>query len=375
MSSKRDYYEILGITKSADDKEIKKAYRKMAIKYHPDKNPDDSTAEAKFKEAAEAYEVLSDPNKRARYDQYGHAGLGGAAGGGFGGGMNMEDIFSQFGDIFGGHFGGGFGGGGFGSQGRRRVVKGSNLRVRLTLTLEEVANGVHKKIKVKKLVNAEGTTTKTCSHCGGSGQITKITSTFLGQMQTTATCPTCHGDGQMVDQKAPGSDANGQIRKEEVIEVDIPAGVEDGMQLSVRGAGNEGPKGGVPGDLLVVIEVKEHEELVREGRNLHYDLFLNFADLALGTSVEIPTTSGKVKVNIPAGTEAGKILRLRGKGLPEVNSYGTGDIMIHVNIWTPKKLSKEEKAMLEKLRDSENFKPQKNSGQKSFFSRMKEYFG
>jgi molecular chaperone DnaJ len=375
MSSKRDYYEILGITKSADDKEIKKAYRKMAIKYHPDKNPDDSTAEAKFKEAAEAYEVLSDPNKRARYDQYGHAGLGGAAGGGFGGGMNMEDIFSQFGDIFGGHFGGGFGGGGFGNQGRRRVVKGSNLRVRLTLTLEEVANGVHKKIKVKKLVNAEGTTTKTCTQCGGSGQITKITSTFLGQMQTTATCPTCHGDGQMIDQKAPGSDANGQTRKEEVIEVDIPAGVEDGMQLSVRGAGNEGPKGGVPGDLLVVIEVKEHEELVREGRNLHYDLFLNFADLALGTSVEIPTTSGKVKVNIPAGTEAGKILRLRGKGLPEVNSYGTGDIMIHVNIWTPKKLSKEEKSILEKLRDSENFKPQKNSGQKSFFSRMKEYFG
>ena len=347
----------------------------MAIKYHPDKNPDDSTAEAKFKEAAEAYEVLSDPNKRARYDQYGHAGLGGAAGGGFGGGMNMEDIFSQFGDIFGGHFGGGFGGGGFGNQGRRRVVKGSNLRVRLTLTLEEVANGVHKKIKVKKLVNAEGTTTKTCTQCGGSGQITKITSTFLGQMQTTATCPTCHGDGQMIDQKAPGSDANGQTRKEEVIEVDIPAGVEDGMQLSVRGAGNEGPKGGVPGDLLVVIEVKEHEELVREGRNLHYDLFLNFADLALGTSVEIPTTSGKVKVNIPAGTEAGKILRLRGKGLPEVNSYGTGDIRIHVNIWTPKKLSKEEKSILEKLRDSENFKPQKNSGQKSFFSRMKEYFG
>ena len=243
------------------------------------------------------------------------------------------------------------------------------------MTLEDVANGVHKKIKVKKLVNADGTTTKTCNQCNGTGQITKVTSTFLGQMQTTATCPTCHGDGQMIDKKAPGSDANGQVRKDDVIEVDIPAGVEDGMQLSVRGAGNEGPKGGVAGDLLVVIEVKDHDELVREGKNLHYDLFLNFAHVALGTSVEVPTTGGKVKINIPAGTEAGKILRLRGKGLPEVNSYGNGDILIHVNIWTPQKLSKEEKEIMEKLRDAENFQPKKNKGQKSFFSRMKDYFG
>lgn len=373
MSNKRDFYEILGIEKSADDKQIKKAYRKMAIKYHPDKNPDDASAEAKFKEAAEAYEVLSDGNKRARYDQYGHAGMGGAAGGGgYGGGMNMDDIFSQFGDVFGGGgFGGGFGGGG--GQ-RRRVVKGSNLRVRLTLTLADVANGVHKKIKVKKLVNADGTTTKTCTQCNGSGQITRVTSTFLGQMQTASTCPTCQGDGQMIDKKAPGSDANGQTRKEDVIEVDIPAGVEDGMQLSVRGGGNDGPKGGVAGDLLVVIEVEDHPELVREARNLHYDLFLNFADVALGTSVEVPTATGKVKITIPEGTEAGKILRLRGKGLPEVNAYGTGDLMIHVNVWTPKKLSKDEKAMMQKLRDSENFQPKADAGQKSFFSRMKEYF-
>ncbi len=373
MSNKRDFYEILGIEKNADDKQIKKAYRKMAIKFHPDKNPDDASAEAKFKEAAEAYEVLSDGNKRARYDQYGHAGMGGAAGGGgFGGGMNMDDIFSQFGDVFGGGgFGGGFGGGG--GQ-RRRVVKGSNLRVRLTLTLADVANGVHKKIKVKKLVNADGTTTKTCTQCNGTGQITRVTSTFLGQMQTASTCPTCHGDGQMIDRKAPGSDANGQIRKEDVIEVDIPAGVEDGMQLSVRGGGNDGPKGGVAGDLLVVIEVEEHPQLVREARNLHFDLFLNFADVALGTSVEVPTATGKVKITIPEGTEAGKILRLRGKGLPEVNAYGTGDLMIHVNVWTPKKLSKDEKAMMEKLRDSDNFQPKQDAGQKSFFSRMKEYF-
>ena len=374
MSNKRDFYEILGVNRNADDKEIKKAYRKMAIKYHPDKNPDDDTAEAKFKEAAEAYEVLSDGNKRARYDQYGHAGMGGAAGGGgYGGGMNMDDIFSQFGDVFGGGgFGGGFGGSGGGQ--RRRVVKGSNLRVRLTLTITDVANGVHKKIKVKKLVNAEGTTTKTCSQCNGTGQITRVTSTFLGQMQTASTCPTCHGDGQMIDRKAPGSDANGQVRKEDVIEVDIPAGVEDGMQLSVRGGGNDGPKGGVSGDLLVVIEVEDHPELTREGKNLHYDLFLNFADVSLGTSVEVPTANGKVKITIPAGTEAGKILRLRGKGLPEVNAYGTGDLLIHVNVWTPKKLSKDEKAIMEKLRQSDNFTPKRDAGQKSFFSRMKEYF-
>ena len=374
MSNKRDFYEILGVNRNADDKEIKKAYRKMAIKYHPDKNPDDDTAEAKFKEAAEAYEVLSDGNKRARYDQYGHAGMGGAAGGGgYGGGMNMDDIFSQFGDVFGGGgFGGGFGGSGGGQ--RRRVVKGSNLRVRLTLTITDVANGVHKKIKVKKLVNAEGTTTKTCSQCNGTGQITRVTSTFLGQMQTASTCPTCHGDGQMIDRKAPGSDANGQVRKEDVIEVDIPAGVEDGMQLSVRGGGNDGPKGGVSGDLLVVIEVEDHPELTREGKNLHYDLFLNFADVSLGTSVEVPTANGKVKITIPAGTEAGKILRLRGKGLPEVNAYGTGDLLIHVNVWTPKKLSKDEKEIMEKLRQSDNFIPKRDAGQKSFFSRMKEYF-
>lgn len=293
MSDKRDYYEILGIDRGVNDKDLKKAYRKMAIKYHPDKNPDDYTgAEAKFKEAAEAYEVLSDGNKRARYDQFGHAGLSGAAGGGSGG-MNMEDIFSNFGDVFGN---GGFG---RGQRQQRRVVKGSNLRVRITLTLADVVNGVEKKIKVQRRVNAKGTTTKRCTLCNGTGEVTRMTNTFLGQMQTSSTCPDCQGDGQMVDKKAAGSDSNGQVRKEEVIDVQIPAGVEDGMQLSVRGAGNEGAKGGVSGDLLVIIEVQEHDRLVREGKNLHYDLFLNFADVALGTSVEVPTPNGKVKITIP----------------------------------------------------------------------------
>ncbi|MCB0401854.1 MAG: molecular chaperone DnaJ [Flavobacteriales bacterium] len=373
--SKRDYYEILGVSKSASEAEIKKAYRKLAIQYHPDKNPDDKEAEEKFKEAAEAYEVLSNPEKKQRYDQFGHAGMGGAAGGGFGGGMSMDDIFSQFGDIFGGAFGGAFGGGGFGGGRGRRVRKGSNLRVRVKMTLEDIANGVEKKIKVTKLVNAEGVTTKTCPQCNGTGHITRIANTILGQMQTSSPCGTCGGDGQIIDKKPDGANADGLIKKEEVITIDIPAGVEDGMQLSVTGKGNAGPKGGIPGDLIVLIEEIPHDTIKRDGVNLLYDLYLNFVDAALGTECEIQTITGKVKIKIEPGTQSGKVLRLKGKGLPNIQGYGgKGDFLIYVNVWTPQKLSKEEKATLEKLRGSENFKPNPTSKDKGFFDRMKDYF-
>ena len=372
--SKRDYYDTLGVSKGASVTEIKKAYRKMAVKYHPDKNPDDKSAEDKFKEAAEAYEVLSNGEKKQRYDQYGHAGMGGAAGGGFGGGgMNMDDIFSQFGDIFGGG-GGGFGGFGGGGGRRQRVRKGSNLRVRVKMSLEDIANGVEKKIKVTKLVNAEGVTTKTCHTCKGTGQVTRIANTILGQMQTSSPCPTCGGDGKIIDQKPEGANADGLIKKEEVITIDIPGGVEDGMQLSVSGKGNAGPKDGIAGDLIVLIEETPHETIKRDGTNLLYDLYLNFVDAAMGTSIEIPTISGKVKIKIEAGTQSGKVLRLKGKGIPNIQGYGKGDFLIYVNIWTPQDLSKDEKKVLEKLRDSNNFKPNPKSTDKGFFDRMKDYF-
>ncbi|MBD81042.1 MAG: molecular chaperone DnaJ [Crocinitomicaceae bacterium] len=368
--AKRDFYEILGVSQSATKDELKKAYRKMAIKYHPDKNPGDTAAEEKFKEAAEAYEVLNDDNKRARYDQFGHAGMSGAAGGGgFGSGMNMDDIFSQFGDIFGG---GGFGG--FGGGARSARVKGSNLRIKVKLTLEDIANGVTKKIKLNKLVNSSDTKFGTCSQCGGSGQVTRISNTILGQMQTASTCPSCHGTGKKVTSKGAGTDSNGQIRKELIESIEIPAGVEDGMQLSLRGKGNEGPFGGIPGDLIIVVEETQHESLMRDGQNLYYDLYLNFADAALGINTEIPTLGGKVKIKIAPGTQAGKILRLKGKGLPSVNSYGHGDQLVNVNVWTPKTLTKEEKSMLEKLRESENFHPDESRKEGGFFNRMKDYF-
>ena len=372
--SKRDYYEILGVSKSSSEAEIKKAYRKLAIKYHPDKNPDDKEAEEKFKEAAEAYEVLSNPEKKQRYDQFGHAGVGGAAGGGFGGGgMNMDDIFSQFGDIFGGAFGGAFGGGG-GGRGRR-VRKGSNLRVRVKMSLEDIVNGVEKKIKVTKLVNAEGVTFKTCTACNGTGQVTRIANTILGQMQTSSPCTTCGGDGKMIDKKPEGANADGLVKKEEVITIDIPAGVEDGMQLSVTGKGNAGPKDGIAGDLIVLIEETPHDTIKRDGTNLLYDLYLNFADAALGTEAEIQTISGKVKIKIEPGTQSGKVLRLKGKGIPNIQGYGgKGDFLIYVNVWTPQKLSKDEKAALEKLKNSENFEPKPTSKDKGFFDRMKDYF-
>ncbi|RZK42969.1 MAG: molecular chaperone DnaJ [Pedobacter sp.] len=387
--SKRDFYDVLGVAKSASAEEIKKAYRKLAIKYHPDKNPDDKSAEDKFKEAAEAYEVLSSPEKKQRYDQYGHAGVGGAAGGGGygGGGMNMEDIFSQFGDIFGGGGGGGspfdsfFGGGQ--SRGGRRVTKGSNLRIKVKLTLEEIANGTEKKIKVNKQVSCktcDGTGAKdkssvsTCSTCGGSGAVRRVTNTILGQMQTTATCPTCHGNGQQITAKCNSCHGEGIVRGEETITINIPAGVSDGMQLSMAGKGNAAPNGGINGDLIILIEELPHATLKREGNNIVYDLHLSIIDAALGFSAEVPTIDGKAKIKIDPGTQSGKLLRLKGKGIPEINSYHRGDEIIHVNIWTPKVLNAEERAMLEKLRESPNFKPQPGKNDKSFFDKMKEYF-
>jgi molecular chaperone DnaJ len=339
--SKRDFYEILGLTKNASEDEIKKAYRKLAIKYHPDKNPDDKAAEEKFKEAAEAYEVLSNPEKRQRYNQYGHAGVGGASGGGggYGGGMNMDDIFSQFGDIFGG--GGGFGGfGGSSRGGGRRVVRGSNLRVKVKLNLQEIAKGVEKKLKVNKFVNcntckgsgAKNGTFDTCKLCNGSGVQVRTQQTFLGAMQTQTTCSGCNGEGKTVKDKCNTCHGDGIVRAEEVISINIPAGVAEGMQLSVGGKGNAAPRGGINGDLLVLIEEEEHPELKRDGSNLFYDSYVNFADAALGTSIEIPTVDAKVKIKIEPGTQSGKVLRLKGKGLPDVNSYGTGDLLVNINV-------------------------------------------
>ena len=372
--AKRDYYEILGIDKSASQAEIKKAYRKQAIKYHPDKNPDNEEAEAKFKEAAEAYEVLSDENKKARYDQFGHQAFEGAGGFG-GGGMNMDDIFSQFGDIFGGAFGGGgFSGFGGGFGGGQRRVKGSNLRVRLKLTLEEIANGVEKKIKVKRKVQAPGTTYKTCTTCNGTGQVTRVTNTILGRMQTSAPCNTCGGAGQIIDKKPNDADAQGLIIKEETIPVNIPAGVVDGMQLKVSGKGNEAPGNGVSGDLLVAIEELEHDNLQREGDNLHYDLYVSLPDAILGTSKEIDTVTGKVRIKIEAGVQSGKILRLRGKGIPSINGYGKGDLLVHVNVWTPKTLSKSQKEFFESMREDDHFTPKPERGDKSFFEKVKDMF-
>ncbi len=373
MSQKRDYYEVLGVSKGADASEIKKAYRKLALKYHPDKNEGDTAAEDKFKEAAEAYEVLSNAEKKGRYDQFGHAGMSGAGGFG-GGGMDMNDIFSQFGDIFGGAFGGGGGGGFGGSRGRTRVVRGTNLRVKMKLNLQEIAEGVKKKIKVNKLVNADGVTFKDCTTCNGTGRLTRVSQTFLGAMQTQTTCNVCHGAGRMIDKKPSGADANGLVRKEEEIEIDIPAGVMEGMQLSVSGKGNAGPMDGIAGDLIVVIEEIESEELRRDEEHLHFDAYINFVDAVLGHSMEIPTVTGKAKIKVEPGTQSGKVLRLKGKGLPILQGYGSGDLFVHINVWTPKKVSKEEKELLEKLRESENFIPSPDHHDKGFFQRMKDMF-
>jgi molecular chaperone DnaJ len=374
MNMKEDFYSILGISKGASQAEINKAYRKKAIEFHPDKNPGDSAAEENFKKAAEAYEILGDEQKRSRYDQYGHQAFeGGGFGGGGGGGMNMDDIFSQFGEIFGGGFGGGGGFSGFGGGGQRRV-KGSNLRIRVKLTLEEIANGVEKKIKVKRKKQAAGVTYKTCTTCNGQGQVTRVQNTILGRMQTSAPCSSCGGAGQMIDSRPAGADAQGLIGEEETVSIKIPAGVVDGMQLKVTGKGNEAPGNGISGDLLVAIEELEHAELQREGDNLHYDLYVSISEAVLGSSKEIDTVTGKVRIKIEEGVQSGKILRLRGKGIPSINGYGKGDLLVHVNVWTPKILNKEQKQFFEKMAEDDNFVPNPETEDKSFFEKVKDMF-
>lgn len=383
MAEKRDYYEVLGVEKGASAEDIKKAYRKAAIKYHPDKNPGDKEAEEKFKEAAEAYEVLSDPQKRQRYDQFGHAGMGGA--GGFSGqGMNMDDIFSQFGDLFeswgmGGHFGSFFGGGGRGGQ---RIRRGTDLRVKVKLTLEEIANGTEKKIKVRKLVpcsscngvgSADGKSGETCSHCHGTGRVVSAQRSMFGMMQVQSECPECHGEGTIIRNKCPKCNGEGVVRDEEIITITIPAGVSGGMQIPVQGKGNAAPRGGVPGDLLVLIEEEEHPDLIREGNDLIYNLLLDMPTAILGGQVKIPTLTGEVKISITPGTQPGKVLRMRGKGLPVIDQYarqyGSGDLLINVGVYIPEHLDKDEKKMIEKLQQSPNIVP--GSGdKKNFFKNL-----
>ncbi len=367
---KKDFYDILGISKNADAAEIKKAYRKKAIEFHPDKNPGDKAAEENFKTAAEAYEVLSDPQKKAKYDQFGHQafdGSGGFGGGFSGGGMNMEDIFSQFGDIFGGGSFGGFGGG-------QRRMKGSNLRIKVKLTLEEIANGVEKKVKVKRKIQAAGVSYKTCSTCNGQGQVMRVTNTILGRMQSASTCPTCGGSGQILDKKPSNADSQGMILEDETVSIKIPAGVVDGMQLKVSNKGNDAPGNSVPGDLIVAIEEIEHETLKREGENLHYDLYISFSEAVLGVSKDIDAVSGKVRIKLEEGIQSGKILRLKGKGIPSINSYGSGDLLVHINVWTPKTLNKEQRQFFEKNIEDGNFEPHPEKTEKSFFEKVKDMF-
>jgi molecular chaperone DnaJ len=382
--AKRDYYEVLGVSKTASADEIKKAYRKLAMQYHPDKNPGDKEAEEKFKEAAEAYDVLSNDQKKAQYDRFGHQGMGGAGGFG-GGGMNVEDIFSQFGDIFGegSPFEGFFGGGGGRRSERGRGQRGSNIRVKVKLNLEDIANGVQKKIKVKKHLvcdtcNGSGakdsSSYQTCGTCQGSGTVRKVTNTFLGQMATTATCPTCQGEGRIITSNCTKCRGEGRVYGEEVITIDIPAGVTEGIQLSMTGKGNAGVRGGYAGDLLITIEEVTHPELRREGNDVIHELYLNFADAALGTSVEVPTIGGKAKIKVPKGTQSGKLFRLQGKGLPSLNGYGKGDQIVEVQVYTPTEMTAEEEQLLEKLRNSANFSPgsvKEKKGSSGFFDFFK----
>jgi len=387
---KKDFYEILGVSKTSTQDEIKKAYRKVAMQFHPDKNPGDKASEEKFKEAAEAYEILSDTDKRAQYDRFGHQAFGqgrGSGGGGFsGGGMNMDDIFSQFGDVFGEEspFGSFFGGGAKRSgAGRSRGVRGSNLRIKIKLNYEEMAKGASKTVKVKKYVLCttcagsgakDKNSVQTCNTCGGSGQVRRVQSTFLGQMQTVTTCPTCNGEGSTITNKCTPCKGEGRVYGEETVTIEIPAGVQEGMQLSMNGKGNAGERGGSNGDLIILIEEEAHAQLHRDGLNVAFELHITFSDAVFGTQVEVPTIDGKAKIKIPPGTQSGKIFRLKGKGFPSVNSYEKGDQLIHVSIWTPQHVSSDEKAMLEKLQLSSNFQPKPEKGDKSFFDRVREMF-
>jgi len=370
--SKRDYYEVLGVTKSASAEEIKKSYRKVAMQFHPDRNPGDKAAEEKFKEAASAYEVLSDADKKAKYDRFGHAAFspGAGGGGGFsGGGMDMNDIFSQFGDVFGEDVFGSFFGGGGGRRSRAsrsRGQRGSNLRIKLKMNFEEIANGANKQVKVKKHVICstcggngakDKNSVQTCGTCNGSGQVKRVTNTFLGQMQTVNTCPTCNGEGNTVTAKCAPCKGEGRVYGDETISIDIPGGVQDGMQLSMSGKGNAGERGGSAGDLIIMIEEEAHESLQRDGLNVSFDLYITIPDAVFGTSIEVPTIDGRAKIKIPPGTQSGKIFRLKGKGFPEVQGYGKGDQLINVHVWTPQQVSAEEKAILEKMQESPNFQP------------------
>ena len=389
--AKKDFYEILGVAKSSTADEIKKAYRKVAMQFHPDRNPGDKASEEKFKEAAEAYEVLSDQEKRAQYDKYGHAGMN-QRGGGFGGGqgMNMDDIFSNFGDIFGDDlFGSFFGGGGGGgrqrsSGGRTKGTRGSNLRIKLKMNYEEIAKGANKTVKVKKYTPCstcsgsgakDKSSVQTCATCGGNGQVRKVTNTFLGQMQTVGTCPTCNGEGSTITSKCTSCKGEGRVYTEETMSIDIPAGVQEGMQLSLSGKGNAGERGGASGDLIVLIEEEQHAELQRDNLNVIYDMYITFADAVFGANLEVPTIDGRAKIKIPPGTQGGKIFRLKGKGFPAINSYEKGDQLIHVNVWIPQEVTKEEKEIIEKFKESPSFQPKPDKNEKSFFSKIKEMFG
>ena len=388
--AKRDFYEILGVAKSSTADEIKKAYRKVAMQFHPDRNPGDKASEEKFKEAAEAYEVLSDQEKRGQYDKYGHAGMN-QRGGGFGGqGMNMDDIFSNFGDIFGDDlFGSFFGGGGGGgrqrsSGGRTKGTRGSNLRIKLKMNYEEIAKGANKTVKVKKYTPCttcsgsgakDKSSVQTCATCGGNGQVRKVTNTFLGQMQTVGTCPTCNGEGSTITSKCTSCKGEGRVYTEETMSIDIPAGVQEGMQLSLSGKGNAGERGGASGDLIVLIEEEQHAELQRDNLNVIYDMYITFADAVFGAHLEVPTIDGRAKIKIPPGTQGGKIFRLKGKGFPAINSYEKGDQLIHVNVWVPQEVTKEEKEAIEKFKESPSFQPKPDKNEKSFFFKIKEMFG
>ncbi len=391
IMAKRDYYEVLGVAKGASADEIKKAYRKVAMQYHPDRNPGDKESEEKFKEAAEAYDVLSNADKRAQYDRFGHAATGAGGRGGYGGpgGMNMEDIFSNFGDVFGDDMFGSFFGGGQRGGGPRRGTRGANLRIKLKMDYAEIANGANKKIKVKKHVVCDTCTgsgakdkssIQTCNTCGGSGQVRRVTQTFLGQMQTVTTCPTCNGEGTSITHKCGNCKGEGRVFGEETLSLDIPAGVQEGMQLSMSGRGNAGERGGPAGDLLILVEEEKHEHLTRRDLDVVYNLHVSFPDAVLGTNVEVPTIDGKAKIKIPAGTQSGKIFRLKGKGFPAFQSYEKGDELVEVNVWSPTNLSNDEKDLLEKLRNSPNFKPgpeakeAKEERDRSFFDKIKDAF-